>query len=73
MLPYAVIKFPETKGLSLEEIGALFNDEVILDYSHLSGQEKQALDDQVAASTDLAHFDVEKSAATERKETVDED
>ena len=35
---------PETKGLALEEIGALFGDEVALDISHLSLEEREALD-----------------------------
>ncbi|KAK4942012.1 hypothetical protein LTR10_018193 [Elasticomyces elasticus] len=44
MLPYVVWKFPETKGLSLEEVGALFGDEVALDVTHLTDQEQQELD-----------------------------
>ena len=35
---------PETKGLALEEIGALFGDEVALDISHLTLEEREALD-----------------------------
>lgn len=35
---------PETKGLALEEIGALFGDEVALDISHLTLEERMALD-----------------------------
>jgi hypothetical protein len=47
MIPFIVWKFPETKGLSLEEIGALFGDEVALDLSHLSESERQELDERL--------------------------
>jgi hypothetical protein len=36
--------FPETKGLSLEEIGALFGDEVAVDLSHLTKEQREELD-----------------------------
>ncbi|KFZ16138.1 hypothetical protein V501_02371 [Pseudogymnoascus sp. VKM F-4519 (FW-2642)] len=36
--------FPETKGLALEEIGALFGDEVAPNISHLSLEERETLD-----------------------------
>lgn len=36
--------YPETKGLSLEEIGALFGDTVAVDITHLSEKERAELD-----------------------------
>jgi hypothetical protein len=39
-----VFLLPETKGLALEEIGALFGDEVALDLSHLTLEQREALD-----------------------------
>lgn len=42
---FIVIFFlPETKGLALEEIGALFGDEVALDLSHLTLEQREVLD-----------------------------
>lgn len=75
MLPLAALKFPETKGLSLEEVAALFNDEVVLDLAHLSDEQREALDAKVAETTDLtgiANLSLEKGGATERKEAVDD-
>ncbi|KAH8595049.1 general substrate transporter [Bisporella sp. PMI_857] len=46
-----ITRLPETKGLSLEEIAATFGDEVALDLSHLSPEEKKKLDEQIRAST----------------------
>ncbi|OAP59202.1 hypothetical protein AYL99_06500 [Fonsecaea erecta] len=57
MLPLIIFKFPETKGLSLEEIGALFGDEVALDISHLSDEDRRALDARLARTLDIEHFD----------------
>jgi len=45
--------FPETKGLTLEEIGAKFGDEVALDLSHLTEQEREELDRKLADITTL--------------------
>jgi hypothetical protein len=36
--------FPETKGLSLEEMNALFGEDVAVDISHLTKEERAALD-----------------------------
>lgn len=47
MLPYFAWKFPETKGLSLEEVGGLFGDEVALDVSHLTEEQQAALDKEI--------------------------
>jgi MFS family permease len=44
--------YPETKGLALEEIGAKFGDEVAVDLTHLSPEERARLDKT------LAHGDV---------------
>ena len=73
MLPYAALRFPETKGLSLEEVGALFNDEVALDITNLSDEQRQALDERIAAtgdSSDNAHISLEKNSVTEKEEVV---
>ncbi|TKA60160.1 hypothetical protein B0A49_08494 [Cryomyces minteri] len=61
MLPYVVLCFSETKGLSLEEVGALFGDEVAMDVSHLSEKEREELDANIAKTTDLTTFDLEKN------------
>jgi hypothetical protein len=36
--------YPETKGLALEEIAAKFGDEVAVDLTHLSAEERLQLD-----------------------------
>jgi len=61
MLPYVIFCFPETKGLSLEEVGALFNDELAMDVTNLPEDRRQELDDNIAKTTDLVHFDAEKA------------
>ncbi|KAK4909911.1 hypothetical protein LTR28_000108 [Elasticomyces elasticus] len=61
MLPFVVFYFPETKGLSLEEVGALFGDELAMDVTHLSEKEREELDANIAKTTDLTHFDLEKA------------
>lgn len=57
MLPLVVYYFPETKGLSLEEVGALFGDEVAMDITHLSEEDRAALDAKITQATDVTHFD----------------
>ncbi|KIX09800.1 uncharacterized protein Z518_00881 [Rhinocladiella mackenziei CBS 650.93] len=57
MLPLIIWKFPETKGLSLEEIGALFGDRVALDRSQLSEQERYKLDERLGRSINMENFD----------------
>jgi MFS family permease len=43
--------FPETKGLTLEEIGSKFGDEVALDLTHLTEKEREELDQKLADIT----------------------
>lgn len=43
-LPIIVLYFPETKGLTLEEVGALFGDKLAMDITHLSDQARIELD-----------------------------
>ncbi len=43
--------FPETRGLTLEEIGAKWGDEVALDLTHLTDQEREALDQKLEGIT----------------------
>jgi MFS family permease len=38
------VYWPETKGLSLEEINAIFGDQVAVDITHLTQEERDALD-----------------------------
>lgn len=42
--------FPETKGLSLEEIDELFGDKVIVHLTHISDEEKVELDRKMLRS-----------------------
>jgi MFS family permease len=44
--------FPETKGLTLEEIAAKFGDEVAVDISHLTEEQRRVLDERLAAADD---------------------
>ncbi|CAK7213533.1 hypothetical protein SBRCBS47491_001832 [Sporothrix bragantina] len=53
--------FPETKGLSLEEIGEVFGDEVAVHLTHLTAEEREALDrsiDAEKAGGQVQHLDV---------------
>ncbi|KAK5224289.1 hypothetical protein LTR47_009900 [Exophiala xenobiotica] len=59
MIPVVIKFFPETKNLSLEEIGALFGDEVALDITHLSEKERQELEERI--SRPLASPQIEES------------
>ena len=57
-LPIIVWFFPETKGLTLEEIGALFGDHLALDIAHLSEPERTNLDKNLE-HMDADHMNVE--------------
>lgn len=47
---FMVWKFlPETKGLSLEEIGEVFGDEVAVKLTHLTAAERERLDREIVA------------------------
>ena len=56
--------FPETKGLSLEEINEMFGDEVVVHITHISDEEKRKLDAQIA---------MDKTGEAEKMETVDQE
>ncbi|CAK7204028.1 hypothetical protein SEUCBS139899_006779 [Sporothrix eucalyptigena] len=52
--------FPETKGLSLEEIGEVFGDEVAVRLTHLTSAERELLDRNIDAEktgADAQHLD----------------
>lgn len=51
-VPFLAYYLPETKNLTLEEIAAKFGDEVAVDISHLSEEQRRALDDRLAAAED---------------------
>lgn len=51
-MPFLAYYLPETKNLTLEEIAAKFGDEVAVDISHLSEEQRRALDDRLAATED---------------------
>lgn len=40
--------FPETKGLTLEEIGKLFGDEIAIDLTHMTAEERGRFDQELA-------------------------
>lgn len=61
--------FPETKGLTLEEVGAKFGDEVALDLTHLTEKEREDLDRKLADITTLTEVgDVKSSSAVVQQE-----
>ncbi|RFU28574.1 hypothetical protein B7463_g7789, partial [Scytalidium lignicola] len=43
-IPFLVFCCPETKGLTLEEVGQLFGDEVGLDLTHMTAEQREELD-----------------------------
>lgn len=59
--------FPETKGLSLEEIAAVFGDEVALDLTHLTTHEKAELDKKIRASDKTDIQILQENNASEEK------
>lgn len=48
-------RLPETKGLSLEEIAAVFGDEVALDLTHMTTNEKRLLEEEIKSTPNDAH------------------
>jgi MFS family permease len=56
--------FPETKMLSLEEVAALFGDEVAVDISHLSPEAKEALDKSLLDMQEPGNRTPEKNNGT---------
>jgi hypothetical protein len=51
-IPLVWYYFPETKGLSLEEIGAKFGDDVAVRLMDLTEEEKAKLDEEIRAGKD---------------------
>ncbi|RFU25166.1 hypothetical protein B7463_g11170, partial [Scytalidium lignicola] len=49
--------FPETKGLTLEEVGAKFGDQVALDLTHLTEKDREELDIKLANLTTIKDID----------------
>ncbi len=59
-IPLVVYFFPETKGLSLEEIGEKFGDEVVVHLTDLTDEERRQLDDTIANKdgSEAAHVEL---------------
>jgi hypothetical protein len=49
--------YPETKGLALEEIAAKFGDEVAVDLTHLSAEERARLD-KTLVNSDVVEIEI---------------
>jgi hypothetical protein len=49
--PLLYLFAPETKGLSLEEVGACFGDEVALDLTHMDAAAREKFDQELVEST----------------------
>jgi hypothetical protein len=74
-VPILYMIAPETKGLSLEEIGACFGEEVALDITHMTPEERERLDKQVMESAvetkeDVTHVAKPATEVIERTEKV---
>ena len=62
MIPIIYWYFPETKGLSLEEINELFGDEVVVHLTHISDEEKVRLEKEVGIDNKVRGAESEKGA-----------
>ncbi|OAG40005.1 hypothetical protein AYO21_05686 [Fonsecaea monophora] len=67
MVPWVILYFPETKGLSLEEIGVLFGDEVALDLTHLSEEERAEFDRSIADHLPVGYSELEKGGSVKNE------
>lgn len=70
MLPFMALYFPETKGLTLEEIGALFGEEVAIDITNLSEKEAKDLDERITKTLNIGASD---SHVSEKSASIKED
>jgi MFS family permease len=52
-----VYRLPETKGLSLEEVAAVFGDEVVLDLTHMNTTDKAALNEELRTGGNVNALD----------------
>ena len=52
-----VYRLPETRGLSLEEVAAIFGDEVVLDLTHMNTTDKAALDEKLMSGGSVNALD----------------
>jgi hypothetical protein len=75
MLPLIIFKFPETKGLSLEDIGALFGDETAPEDAVGSEQGKSESNPEIVHQRNMDWYrrgGLEKSVADMSKVEIED-
>lgn len=61
--------FPETKGLSLEEIGELFGDDVAVQLTQLTAEERELLDQRILSEKNMSDASHNEDSTERSEET----
>jgi hypothetical protein len=64
-IPVIYFYFPETAGLSLEEINAKFGDDVAVHIHDVSEEQRRELDDMLRQKGDIVHMETEANVGKE--------